>query len=81
MWWIVAISVLIGVGRFLIPGHNLSWAGTYEAFAHIWIGALLVFCFQHDFNRPSRRALAWYSLVILTVLESVMFFLFKRGGA
>lgn len=23
-----------------VPGHGLSWAGTYEAFAHIWVGVV-----------------------------------------
>jgi len=78
MWWIVVVSVLVGVGRFLIPGHDLSWSGTYEAFAHIWIGALFVFAFQYDFNRPSRRDLSRWSLVLLTVLETMMFLLFKK---
>ncbi len=39
-------TALMVVGRFLIPGHNLSWAGTYEAFAHIWTGVLLTVAFR-----------------------------------
>lgn len=80
MIWIIYVSVMVGLSRFLIPGHNLSWAGAVEALAHIWIGALLVFCFQHDpANRPSRRTLGWWSLGMLAILETVMFLLFKRS--
>lgn len=66
---IVLGSILIGVGRFYIPGHDLSLAGTYEAFAHIFVGFLIAQCFY------SERQLAITCLVILTVLETVMFLL------
>lgn len=26
-------AAIVGIGRLMIPGHGLSWAGTYEAFA------------------------------------------------
>lgn len=58
-------SIVIGVGRFLIPGHGLSWPGTYEAFAHIFVGVLLTLAFMKD-----RFALA--CVVLITVLEVVM---------
>jgi uncharacterized membrane protein YgcG len=34
-----ALAVIIG--RLAVPGHGLSLAGTYEAFAHIWVGMVL----------------------------------------
>ena len=37
---LVITAALLFVGRFTVPGHGLSWAGTYEAFAHIWVGAV-----------------------------------------
>jgi len=37
---VVFLSVLAALGRFFVPGHGLSWAGTYEAFAHIIVGFL-----------------------------------------
>jgi hypothetical protein len=46
MIYLIIISVLFGLGRFFIQGHDVSWPGTYEAFAHIWVGILLVFCFS-----------------------------------
>ncbi len=36
IFWLAAACV--GVGRFLVPGHDLSPAGFYEAFSHIWVG-------------------------------------------
>lgn len=84
--WIIVVSVLVGLGRFLIPGHNLSWAGTYEAFAHIWVGALLVFVFERNPPSPiidittERRQWAIVSLVAITVIEGVMFYLFKQSS-
>ena len=71
--WTVAIivaSIVIGLGRFTIPGHELSYAGSYEAFAHIWVGALIVFCFQ-----SRTRLVAIACLAVITVLEIVKFLL------
>lgn len=59
-------SVLVAAGRFTVPGHGLTYAGSYEAFAHIWVGVLLVLSFQRN----------WYALamlVVLTVIEGVKF--------
>lgn len=69
--WLIVISVLVGLGRFLVPGHNLSWAGTYEAVAHIWVGVLLVLCWQW-----CKQAKGWtpvLCLAAITLLEVVMF--------
>jgi hypothetical protein len=71
MIYLIIISVLFGLGRFFIQGHDVSWPGTYEAFAHIWVGILLVFCFSKV------KEIRWTSIVsltIITVLEAVMFF-------
>lgn len=59
-------SVLVAAGRFTVPGHGLTYAGSYEAFAHIWVGVLLVLSFQRN----------WYALamlVVLTVIEGAKF--------
>lgn len=71
---IVILSVLVGLGRFAVPGHGLSTAGSYEAIAHIWVGAL----FALGFCGPHRRA-AWIALGVLTVLETAMFLMFKAS--
>ncbi len=76
-------AVLIAIGRFLIPGHDLSLSGTYEAFAHIWVGAIGTFWLQNArwvwlggifpvWIDPYGYAIL---LLGLTTLETVMFML------
>ena len=60
-------SVLAAVGRFTVPGHGVSWPGSYEAFAHIWVGVLLCLGFVGDHKR-----LAWIALALISVVEVVM---------
>jgi hypothetical protein len=74
--FLLLVSVLIFAGRFFVPGHDVSWAGTYEAFAHIWVGVLLATIWW-KFKRPEKgweySRVAFYALVILTIFETVMF--------
>jgi hypothetical protein len=65
---IVVLSVLVGAGRFTVPGHGLTYAGSYEAFAHIWVGALIVLATQKGTRWP-----AIIALVVLTGIEIVKF--------
>jgi hypothetical protein len=38
-----ASAVLIVIGRLSIPTrHNFSFAGFYEAIAHVWVGAVIM---------------------------------------
>jgi hypothetical protein len=79
--FLMLASALIGLGRFLVPGHDLTWSGAYQDFAHILVGVLLVFCFL----RPSAWFLTCYPatvevrraailcLLSITLLEIVMF--------
>ncbi len=76
MVWIIVISLLVAIGRFLIPGHDLSWPGTYEAFAHIWVGLLIGMCIGSVRLGTWRVAICqvpFWCLVSITVLETVMF--------
>ena len=66
---IIVLSILVALVRFTLPGHGLSWPGTYEAFAHIWVGVLIVAIFQR-----STRWTAAFCLAAITVLEIAMFF-------
>lgn len=78
---IVVLSVLVAASRFMVPGHDLSPAGTVEAFQHIFVGTLLLIpfaCvkFPEGFVPlfDSRlRVAAFWSLVAISVLELVMF--------
>jgi len=74
---IILVSTLIGAARFAVPGHDISMAGSYEAFAHILVGMLLVWCFQKD---EKIRPLAIYSLAIITIIEVLAFASFKMSS-
>jgi hypothetical protein len=65
MIYLIIISVLFGLGRFFIQGHDVSWPGTYEAFAHIWVGILLVFCFSKV------KEVRWTSICIFNYYNSI----------
>jgi hypothetical protein len=65
----VLISLVIAFGRFTVPGHSLSYPGAYEAFAHIWVGALIVLAVRAGW----RVSVPLVALVLLTVLEGAMF--------
>jgi len=65
----VITAIAVGLGRFTVPGHGLSWPGTYEAFAHIWLGWMIgVAMFKKDY-----RVLAIALLVLLSLFELWMF--------
>jgi hypothetical protein len=71
LWVYAAIfvgSFSVGASRFLVPTHGLSFAGSYEAFAHIWVGILIALLFVKPF-----RLSAGVALAIITTLEIVMF--------
>jgi hypothetical protein len=61
--FLILLGLLIGVGRFFVPGHGLSFAGTYEAFAHIGVGVLLVLAFQ----REHRKTALWCLIAIIAI--------------
>lgn len=65
---IVTLSVLIGAGRAFVPGHELSLAGSYEAFAHIWVGVLIGLAMQRRW-----RPLALAMLAAITSVEIYFF--------
>jgi hypothetical protein len=73
IWPLIVViigSVIIGLLRLTVPGHGLTgWPGTYEAFAHIWIGFLVG---AASFYKPL-RTLAFILLAALTALETIMF--------
>jgi hypothetical protein len=63
---LIIITAIIGVLRFTIPGHELSVPGTYEAFAHIWVGILLMLSLQKNWT-------ALCLLLAVTAIEIVAF--------
>ncbi len=73
VWLLLLSSLLIGVGRFTVPGHDLSWPGSYEAFSHIWVGATLTLAIIYWHHRVGK--LAAILLITLSILETVVFLL------
>ena len=71
MIWLILVTLLVGIGRFLIPGHHVSLAGTYEALAHIWIGVLATIAIMK--LERDWRILCWGMLAVITILEGFMF--------
>ena len=56
------------VGRFFVPGHGLSLPGTYEAFAHLFVGGLIggwVVC---------RKSWLLYVVGVMSLVELLAFF-------
>jgi hypothetical protein len=72
LFWAACLAV--GAGRLFVPGHDLSWAGTYEAVAHLWVGAMFGAWFV---GRQSRYL---WAIGVLTAVESVMFALMKLSA-
>lgn len=73
---IVIISAIIGTIRFLIPGHELSWVGTYEAFAHIWVGmliALIIWPPDFSISKYASRMFTGWTLFVITAIETIAF--------
>ena len=72
---VVLLAIILGVGRFLItPRLNLPTAeGVYEAFAHLFIGALIG-------AAAVRRSRLYVTVVVgLTLIELVAFLVQRRG--
>lgn len=67
-------SLLILVGRLYVPGHSLSWAGTYEAFTHIWVGIVGTLTVVYWGSN-----LAWGCLISLSILTAFETFMFIAG--
>jgi hypothetical protein len=58
-------------GRFTVPGHDVfSWPVTYEDFAHMWLGGMLV-GFLADWRGHGWLCL-WF-FVMVTLFEIAMF--------
>lgn len=67
----LASFVAVLLGRFTVPGHGLSWPGTYEALAHVWVGVMLALSVTLWHKVEGKACAA--ALTVLTALETVMF--------
>ena len=69
-YFLPIIALLTVVGRFTVPPHGLTgWPGTYEAFAHIVVGALIGVALA---SRDLRR-MALLLLLVVCAVELGMF--------
>ncbi len=69
-------ALLIVVGRFTVPSHGLSWPGSYEAIAHIWVGILCAGIY-YEWGTTN----AWWIagvLILTTAFETLMFFVWPK---
>jgi hypothetical protein len=84
---VIIITIVVVLGRLTVPGHELSWAGTYRALAHIWVGILMVLCIYPERHGPGvglpehwrdvpvlrLRVVAALCLLLSTAFETFMF--------
>jgi len=71
--FLIISTVLVIIGRALVPGHGLTLAGSYEAFAHIWVGFLLALAV----SGPEMFLSIW-CLCIATGFEVVAFMMRRK---
>ena len=65
MVYLLVFAACIGVARFFLPAHSPTVAGSYQAFAHLFVGGLFGAYFA------SRKKFLLYIALALTVLEVV----------
>jgi hypothetical protein len=59
---VLLVALVVCLARSFVPGHGLSLAGSYEAFAHLFVGGLLgAWCI-------SRK---WWLLYVVGVMSLV----------
>jgi cell division protein FtsW (lipid II flippase) len=71
---VIVGSVVFGLGRFTVAGHDATWPQAYQDFAHIWVGMLLMLSMIWFVPTWTVRRWAIICLVAITALEAVMFF-------
>lgn len=72
MIWIILATLVVSILRLFIPSHPLSWNGTYEALAHVYVGVLLTLMLSRRFQ-PKTRQLAFVCLMLATTVEILAF--------
>jgi hypothetical protein len=66
---IVLVSAAVGATRFFILSHPLSWAGSYEALAHLWVGGLI------GAALATKEHAYWFPVAVLSAVELLAAFL------
>ncbi len=68
---LIVVALAFAVGRFFIPTHQISPAGSYEAFSHLFVGGLA------GAWLATRNGLCAALAVALSVVELLAFFALK----
>lgn len=65
---LLIVALAFGILRFSMPSHQLSLPGTYEAFAHLFLGALI------GAWLVSKNKFYLFLILALSAVETVAFF-------
>lgn len=70
---LIVVVIAFSVARFFMPTHPLSPSGSYQAFAHLFVGGLIGI-WIHSKDKFGEDV--WYGLLALalTVVELIAFF-------
>lgn len=71
IWLLLSSAALVLAGRFTISGHGLSWPGTYEALAHVWVGVAGTLAWVYWGTEVGYTSLGL--LLFLTAVETALF--------
>jgi hypothetical protein len=78
-WWLAVLALLtlaFATARLLVPHREPSWAGTYQALAHVFVGGLVGAWLA---DRKANVELV-YLAVVLSAVELGAFLLAVFGG-
>lgn len=67
-YMLIIIALLFGIARFFIPTHPVSAFGSYEAFAHLFLGGLI------GAWLVTRKWSYLFIILALTAVETFVFF-------
>lgn len=70
IWVLFLLSLVAFVGRFFLPVHIVTWQGSYEVFAHMWVGFLLALTIT---TKGTLRRICIELLAALSLLEALAF--------
>ncbi len=73
-YFLLGISAIFAVARFLVPVEGLSQADIFKDLAHLWVGFLFGAAWFKKSDDDEEKILYWILPVTLTVIEVIAFF-------
>lgn len=70
-FWLVWTTLFVIVARTTLPGHDLSIAGSMEAFMHIWVGVMIARAWTLWPDNEGKASLV--ALGVATLVETALF--------